>query len=259
MEVTDKTLKDLLQEGVDRFNNSGKPASIIDEALEELFKNAIKSEFAWYSDFGQAIKEAIKEALPANIQDVISLPKYNQLIINSLQQQWLSSNVEQNFVDKATKMLNNIINEYPIPEYIYLSDLLEAFVEEYAEEAMEEEWDRPDVRLYENNCYYMHIYFDKRPKKESYSSYMEGSEHELDNNLACRRLDEKIKGKCGEYDDEYYAYEVYSARIAGECIGKLIQPTNTKYQNLIIALYYGQSKLVFDCDIDDFVYPNHCD
>ncbi|MCO6556036.1 hypothetical protein [Gilliamella sp. BG6] len=258
--MTDKTLKDLLLEGVDRFNNSDKPASIIDEALEELFKNTIESAFGRYSDFGLAVKEAFKEALPANIQDVISLPKYNQLIVNSLQRQWISSNVEQNFVDKATKMLNNIINEYPIPEYIYLSDLLEAFVEEYAEEAMEKGWDRPDVRTNESSCYYMHIYFDKIPKNESYSSYMDGSEYELDNNLACRRLDEKIKGKCGEYDDECYAYEVYSAKIDGECIGKLIQPTNTKYQNLIIALYYGQSKLVFDCDmIDDFVYPNHCD
>ncbi|MWP61082.1 hypothetical protein [Gilliamella sp. Pas-s25] len=255
--MTDKTLKDLLLEGVDRFNNSDKPASIIDEALEGLFKNAIESELSPYGDFGRAVKEAVKETLPANIQDVISLPKYNQLIVNSLQQQWLSSNVEQNFVDKATKMLNNIINEYPIPEYIYLSDLLEAFVEEYAEEAMENDWDNPDIRINESDYDhdYISIYFDKKPKE----SYLERPKYLLDNNLGCCRLDEKIKGKCGEYDDEYYAYEVYSARIAGECIGKLIQPTNTKYQNLIIALYYGQSKLVFDCDIDDFIYPNHCD
>jgi hypothetical protein len=256
MKMADKTLKDLLLEGVDRFNNSDKPATIIDDVLEKLFKNAIESELSPYGDFGRAVKEAVKEALPANIQEVISLPKYNQLIADSLQQQWISSGVEQNFVDKATKMLNDIINEHPIPEYIYLSDLLEAFVEEYAEEAMENDWDFPDIRINESdyNHDYISIYFDKEPKKSSL-----GFEERLDNYLGCRRLDEKIKGKCGEYDDECEVYEIYSARIDGQCIGKLLKPTNTRYQHLIIALYYGQSKLVFDCDIDDIAYPNNCD
>ncbi|WP_294844402.1 hypothetical protein [uncultured Gilliamella sp.] len=253
---TDKTLKDLLLEGVDRFNNSDKPALIIDNAIEKLFKDIIDSEFRSYGDFGEILRNAVKKALPANIQDIISLPKYNQLIVNSLQQQWMSSGVEQHFVDTATKMLNDIINEYPIPEYIYLSDLLEAFVEEYVEEADEERWDSPDIRIEESdyNNEYMHIYYDKRPK-ESYLS--EISKHSLNNYLACFRLDEKVKGKL--YQDECYVYTVYAAKIDGVRIGKLLQPTNTKYQNLIIALYYGQSKLVFDCDVDDIVYPNNYD
>lgn len=253
--MTDKTLKELLIEGVERFNNSDKPTTIIENAIEGLFKDIIDSEFRSYGTFGEIVRDAVKKALPANIQDVISLPKYNQLIVNSLQQQWLSSGVEQHFVNKATNLLNDIINEYPIPEYIYLSDLLEAFVEEYVEEAEEERWDRPDIRLDESdsNNEYMHIFFDKGPK-ESYLS--EKSKHSLDNCLACRRLDEKVKGKL--YQDECYVYIVYAAKIDGTRIGELLRPTNTKYQNLIIALYYGQSKLVFDCDVDDIVYPNDC-
>ncbi|OCG08896.1 hypothetical protein A9G13_02205 [Gilliamella sp. wkB178] len=250
--MTDKTLKELLQEGVERFNNSGKPTTIIDNAIEKLFKDIIDSEFRSYGNFGEIVRDAVKKALPANIQDIISLPKYNQLIVNSLQQQWLSSGVEQHFVDKATNLLNDIINEYPIPEYIYLSDLLEAFVEEYVEDAEEERWDRPDIRLevsdYDSG--HIRVYFDKKPgaNRSCYS---------LDNILACSRLDEKVIDKLELNECE--VYKVYSAKIDGDCIGKLLQPTNTKYQNLIIALYYGQSKLVFDCDVDDIVYPNDCD
>lgn len=250
--MTDKTLKELLQEGVERFNNSDKPATIIENAIEGLFKDIIDSEFRSYGTFGEIVRDAVKKALPANIQDVISLPKYNQLIVNSLQQQWLSSGVEQHFVDKATNLLNDIINEYPIPEYIYLSDLLEAFVEEYAEEAMEEEWNSPDIRLEVSDCdsAYIRVYFDKEPRADRGC-------YSLDNNLACCRLDEKVIDKLELNECE--VYKVYSAKIDGDCIGKLLQPTNTKYQNLIIALYYGQSKLVFDCDVDDIVYPNDCD
>lgn len=257
--MTDKTLKELLTEGVERFNNSDKPTTIIENAIEGLFKDIIDSELRYYGDFGKGVRDAVKKALPSNIQDIISLSKYNQLIVNSLQQQWMSSGVEQQFVDKATNVLNDIINKFPIPEYIYLSDLLEAFVEEHAEEAMEEEWKRPDIRLNEsdNNIEYMYIYFDKKPNKESNLSSIERSKYSLDNNIACRRLDEKVQDKLGQ--DACYVYEVYAAKIDGTRIGELLQPTNTKYQNLIIALYYGQSKLVFDCDVDDIVYPNDCD
>lgn len=261
--MTDKTLKELLTEGVERFNNSDKPALIIDNAIEKLFYDVIDREFCFYSDFSEAVKDAIKKALPVNIQDIISLPKYNKLIVDSLQQQWLTSGVEQDFINKATKLLNEIIDEHPLPKYIYLSDLLESFVEHYKEEAMDEEWEHPDIRIEESGNFanFVHIYFDKQPKNTagfSYSNHTEKSKYLLDNNLACHALNEKVKSK---YDDdrEYDVYEVYSVKFCGQCMGKLLQTNCNKFETLMMALYCGSSNLVIDCNEDDITYPNYCD
>lgn len=263
--MTGKTLTDLLLEGVNRFNDSNKPAEIIDNAIEKLFKDSIDSEFRSYGDFGKMVQNAVKQALPANIQDIISLTKYNKLIVDSLQKQWSSSGVEQDFINKANNALNEIINEHPIPEYIYLSDLLKAFTEEHAERAMEENWERPDIRIEEDDVYssrYCRIYFDRKPRSES--SYLsslreEKSKYSLRNSLACRGTGEKIKNRDGYINELNEVYEVYSATIEDKCVGKLLLPTNSEYQNLIIALYYGQSKLVIDCDESEIYYPNQCD
>lgn len=262
--MTDKTLKDLLLEGVERFNVSEKPAAIIDNAIEKLFKESIDSEFRSYSDFGKMVQDAVKNALPANIKDIISLTKYNKLIVDSLEKQWISSGVEQDFINKATNSLNNILNKDPIPEYIYLSDLLEAFIECHKEEAMEDEWERPDIRIEESKDYgkFVHIYFDENPKNTtgfSYSPSTEKSKYSLANNLACMALKEKVKSKCSYDNDEYDVYDVYSAKFNGACMGKLLQTNCSKFENLMVALYCGSSKLVLDCSEDDIYYPNYND
>lgn len=262
--MTNKTLNDLLLEGVERFNNSDKPATIIDNAFEKLFKNAVESEFSPYGDFGSVVKDAIKKSLPVNIQDIISLPKYNKLIVDSIKRQWLASGVEQDFINKTTKLLNEIIDEHPVPEYIYLSDLLESFVEHYKEEAMDAGWEHPDIRIEQsfNFANFVHIYFDKKPKDIdgfSYSNNTEKSKYLLDNNLACQALNEKVKGK-NSYDNcEYDVYQVYSVRFCGQCMGKLLQTNCNKFETLMMALYCGSSKLVIDCDECDITYPNYSD
>lgn len=82
--MKDKTLNELLTESVSRFSLSDEPQKIIDLAVKSLFTNLIQSAFSTYGSFGRQIDELIKNALPQNFEEIVLLPKYNKLIIDSL-------------------------------------------------------------------------------------------------------------------------------------------------------------------------------
>lgn len=80
--MKDKTLNELLTDGVYRFTQSDAPQKIIDEAVQSLFSALIKNAFCSYGDFGKQMDALIKNALPQNLEDLVELPKYNKLIID---------------------------------------------------------------------------------------------------------------------------------------------------------------------------------
>ena len=89
-------------------------------------------------------------------------------------------------VQKAEKALKNAMEEDLLPPVIKLSVLLEAFIDDHAEQAREENWEFPDFRLIDSESVlsteYKHFYFDK--SKEGYSRYSsERSKYSLDNCL----------------------------------------------------------------------------
>lgn len=258
MKMKDKTLNELLTDGVCRFTQSNEPQKIIDEAVKSLFSYLIKNAFCSYGDFGKQMDALIKNALPQNLQELVELPKYNKLIIDALKNEWNKSGIEKQFIDQTTKAMQKFLNEDNIPEVIFLSDLLNEFTEENAEQAMEDGWERPSLIIDENVDYLIsysktcHIYFDKEPQTP-YS--IKQSKYQLENNLAGFLTEKTIER------DGFTCpiYEIYSARFEGIQMNKLLKSNCSKFESMMVALYCGTSTLALDCQADDIYYPNYYD
>jgi len=250
--MTQQTLQALLIERVSLFSDSERPAAIIDEHVDKMFTEVIKDAFGRYNGLGEAVKEAVKAALPANISEVFELTKYNTLIANTLRDKWENSGVEADMVRRASEAIAEVLEGEQMPAIIQLSDLLQSFVDEHKEESTEERWERPDIRLQESEYGGLHIYFDKKPKEESSSSYgrsSERSEFSLENAIHIS-FD---KNGADKNEQGRQVGRVYAARLDGENIGKSFT-IRSKWQKMIAALYFGKAKIVVDCEEDEFSY-----
>lgn len=251
MNNTNITLEKLLHERVSAFASSDTPAKIIDKHVEKMFSDVIENAFRSYGDMGKAVSEAVKAALPSNISDMFELTRYNALIANSIKQAWNSSGVEADMLRRANAALEAALKDEAIPEKVSLRELLEAFVEEHKEEAVENQWERPEIRFEDSNYGGgLHIYFDEKPEEEAArGSRMFGntprSNYSLKNAIHVRWRDV-------DFDSDKVG-EVYSAKIDDDPIGKNFS-IHTRWERLIVALYFGCAKLVIDCDSDDFSY-----
>ncbi|WP_260523989.1 hypothetical protein [Serratia sp. PL7] len=60
----------------------------------------------------------------------------------------------------------------------------------------------------------------------------------------------------GELLDGDQIYEVYSATIDDTLIQRIVTTNSirSKWEKMIFALFYGQSRICIDCDPDDYSY-----
>ena len=247
--MSEQTLQQLLAERVTAFANSDKPVEIIDEHVKKMFNGVIDNCFGRYGDMGKQVEEAIKSALPANLSTVFELTRYNDMIAKALKDKWETSGLEADMVRRAQEAIDEVLTKDQMPEVISLQDLLEEFVDDHKESAAEEHWERPDIRFQESEYGGLHIYFDKKPKEESLHSSRERSEFLLDNAI---HISFDKRGK--DRDDQgRQVGTVYAARIDNEKIGQTLR-FRSKFEKLLAALYFGASKILVDCDEDDFSY-----
>ena len=248
-QMSEQTLQQLLAERVTVFAASDKPVEIIDDHVKKMFTSVIDNCFGRYGDMGKQVEEAIKAALPANLSTVFELTRYNDMVANALKEKWENSGVEADMVRRAQEAIDEVLKKDQMPDVISLQDLLEAFIDENKESAAEERWERPDIRFQESEYGGMHIYFDKKPKEESPYSSRDRSEYSLDNAIHIsfdkRGNDRDEKGR--------QVGTVYAARIDNEKIGQTLR-FRSKFEKLLAALYFGASKILVDCDEDEFSY-----
>lgn len=254
--LASKTIAEVLAERITTFSTSEKMLEIIDKKIEACLTGVIDDALGRYSDFSKGATDAFKKALPGNIDSVIDLGRYNSMVQDRLRAVFASSGIANDMVAKAEKALKDAMQEELLPPVIKMSTLLEAFIECHAEEASEDRWERPDFRLKESESIlsteYQHFYFDKQKEdRSSYSSYSrERSDYQLANRIDMRAIE-------GEMIDGDQVYEVYSAQIEDKLIQHFVSTDliNTKWEKMMFALYYGQSKICIDCDPDDYTYP----
>ncbi|WP_422101969.1 hypothetical protein [Vreelandella sp.] len=247
--MSNQSLEQLLHARISEFTASERPKEIIDQYVEKMFASVIEDAFRSYGDMGKAVKEAIQAAMPGNVSSMVELTRYNNLISNAMKEKWEQSGVASDVVRRAHEAIEEAVSELEVPEFVSLRKLLESFVEEYAEDAMQNGWEAPRIEINESESLdgYYHIYFDKAP---SDSSYSKRSVYGLDNMLAVRT------SGIEKYDD-HDTGEVYAAQIDNDIMGKKMGVWTTPWEKQMVALYYGGAKLVIDCDADDFSYP-HC-
>ena len=253
MSSANPTLEELLIQRVSLFANSERPAEIIDEHTEQMFKSVVEELFRSYGGMGKAVKQAVNDALPENISKQFELTKYNRLVSNALKKKWEESAVSDEVVAMASNSIDEVIAGLVMPETVSLSALIESFIDSHKEEAFESGWESPDIRIHQSELgtgsTFYHIYFSKEPES-SESRHSKRTKFGLDNNIA-------VSVRNDETNDGSPIGEVYAGMINGDVLGRKFSPSYGDYEKLITALYYGDSKLIIDCDADDFVYPGY--
>ncbi|MBD1555195.1 hypothetical protein [Pseudomonas typographi] len=257
----EQTLQQLLADRVTAYAQSDRPRALIDEGIEKLFKDVVNDTFRSYGDFGSAIKEALKSALPANVSDVFELQRYNALVANALRERWEAAAVNSAILEQADKSISEVLTgKGLLTDEVSLTKLLEAFIDDHKEQAAENHWERPEIRISEGDSYgsgtkYLHIYFD--PESDSdrrgSSSYRSStrSDYELKHSMHVRVTGTR------ETTDHFHKVdqlcEVYSAKLDDKKVAINMQIV-TEWERLVASLYFGSALLVIDCDPDDFSY-----
>lgn len=249
---TQKTLEEVLTEHVAAFANSERPGEIISTCVERLFTDAVKEVFAPHGSFSTTVRDEIAKALPSNIAQVIELPRYNDLVITALKDRWMDSGVTGDMLRRAEKAIDEVLHDDMIPEFISLSQLLDAFVDVNQEKATEKGWHLPHVTIIEGDGVrqrYVHILFDPEPEPvyRARLGLLERARSDFD---YANRLSVRITG----HTDRGQEYgEVFAALLEGEPIGRHFGMTS-KWKRYIAALYFGAAKLIIDCREGDHTY-----
>lgn len=248
--MSQQTLEQLLHDRISEFTASERPKEIIDQHVEKMFSSVIEDAFRSYGDMGKAVKEAIQAAMPGNVSDMVELTRYNNLISNAMKEKWAQSDVSSDMVRRAHEAIDEAVSEMQVPEFVSLRKLLESFVEEHSEDAMENGWEAPRIEIEESEYVDGHyrIYFDKDPGESRYSTR---SVHRLSNMLAISTRDH-------EEQDGHPSGDVFAAMIDNDLMGKKMGVWRNGWEKQMVALYYGSAKLIIDCDADDFYYPHGC-
>ena len=256
--MSQQTLQALLAERVTAYAQSDRPRELIDEGIEKLFKEVVSDTFRSYGSFGDAIKGAVKAALPANVSDVFELQRYNALVANALRERWAAAALQSTVLEQADKAIAEVLDgDGLITGDISLRALLDEFIVEHKDKAAEERWSRPEIRFEESECgssTFLYIGFDPEPE-HSFNQFAYRSDrrsiHSLKHSLHVHVKGERDTGD--RFRSEERFGEVIGAKLDDKKIAVNMQ-VRTKWERMLASLYFGNAVLVIDCDEDEFSY-----
>jgi len=252
-----QTLEQMFLEHLTKFSASDRPGKIIQANVEKMFSEVVEEVFEAGGEMKARVREAIRGALPANVQDLFELARYNDLLATTLKAQWASSGVTADVLRRAKKVVDEVLSEDLVPEFVSLRELLTAFIEENQESALDAGWLTPHITIREvptlmPGTKMVHICFDAEPEGNYVKTMADigqpvtsRPEGEMAN-----RISIQISG-VDERGNEYG--EAYSACLEGQPVGRNFMITQ-KWEKLVAALYFGGGKLVIDCDAGQFSY-----
>lgn len=253
------TLSALLTQRCVQFSNSPKAVEIIDQGIEKLFKELVSDAFRSYGDFGKQLTDAMKAALPTNIDSVIDLPKYNHMVITQMREAWAKSGVHTDMQERVLDLVKEFTSDEAVPKFIMASDLWAAFIEEHQERATEEQWSAPQVFV--ENSDYGFIYVGLHPEEESSSSWRsskKSSAHSCDFMIAFNpQKTREGRTETPVTHEGHQVYELFAGHMDNGVLGKKVIRAYSRFDKLVMALYYGGSFLVWDESPEDIYYPGN--
>lgn len=259
--MTEQTLQQLLAQRVSEYAASDRPRELIDAGIDKMFKEVVDDAFRGYGDFGKAIKEAVKEALPANVSDMFELTRYNALVAESLRQRWEAAAVSETLMVKANAAIDEVLSNDFVAGEVSLRKLLEAFIEDNKEKAAEEHWGRPEIRFEDGSIgsgEFLHIYFDPEPdSRRSERSYLSSLDSISRSSYELKHAVHVSITGTRETSDRWRPSEklgsVYSAKLDEKKVA-VDMMIRSKWEHMLASLYFGNATLVIDCEPDDFSY-----
>lgn len=242
-----------------QFEQSDAYQEMLRKHVAALYETAIEGAFRW-SDFSKTIRKALEESLPANISEMVDLPKYNLLLARTMAEQWETKAVGEQMVKQMQDLITNFVKEDSIPEFIKASELWQAYTESYAEEALHNGWESPHVVVSNDvGDGFFYVGLDKEPQGSS-SSYL--SRTVKDKPYQCEVylgfhhvIDDR---KQAVQHDGHDVYTLFAGQLDNsDALGKKPVQFRDKFEKLVGALYYGNSKLIDDMSAEDIYYPGH--
>lgn len=244
------------------FEKSPEYAEMIRTHVKSLYEKAIKDTFSWGS-FPDRVKKALESALPENISEVVDLPRYNLLMAKELSSQWEVNGVSEQMASGMKDLVLEFIKSYEIPKYIKASDLWEAYVDQYQEEAAHEGWERPKVIITETEESWdvdnFRIGLEKEPDSASLYGTSKDKYFQCDTYLCFHpETTKELRGRVSVKHDGYPVFSLYAGKLEySDVLGKKVVQFRSKFERLVGALYYGGSFLVLDeSDADEIYYNN---
>lgn len=266
--MTDKNISTSLANAINahcrQFEASDEFNEMVAAHVRKLYDEAIKDVFRW-GKFPDAVKEALKEALPGNITDVCDLPRYNVLLARTLDEQWKTNAVSDRLVEQMHALVKDFIEQDQTPRHIKASELWAAYTDEHTEEAAHEGWERPQVVIAEPDEEWLKNYFqiglDKEPHSNSRWSHTKEKTHyfQCETYLCFRKVTTREDRKdIPVLHEGKEVYSLYAGQLdGGDALGKKPVQFRSKFEKLVGALYYGDSLLLLDeSDADDITYPS---
>lgn len=242
-----------------QFEQSPEFAEMVRKHVTSLYEEAIKDTFRW-GDFPKSVKKALEEALPANISDLVDLPRYNLLMAKELAATWEGNAVSERLVTSMREHVLEFIKSHEVPKFIKASALWAAFIEEHGEEATQEGWEAPSVLMTYSDYGSFMVGLEKQPEQSSsYSSRSRSKDHafQFENNLYFTKQTAYEDHKTVDVlHDGKPVWRLFSGALEGDALGKKVHQFRGEFEKLVAALYYGDSLLVLDADdADEIYYP----
>ncbi len=256
------TLSALLTQRCVEFSNSPAAVEIIDKGVEKLFTNIVDSAFSSYGDFGKLMGEAMKKALPSGVENIVELERYNALIVRLIREKWATAGIENSIVEQMTALVNEFTSEEAIPAYIMASDFWKAFIEDQSEHALEEQWGCPQVHV-DRDSSFGSLVVGLHPEPASSSRYSSSTKDHAYNcdfyfHLSPKQ-DRDGRERVNTLHDGHQAYQLIGGQVDNGILGKRIIKPYSRFDKLVMALYYGSGVLVWDEEPDDLYYPSYDD
>ncbi|MBS0056917.1 hypothetical protein [Yersinia sp. Marseille-Q3913] len=257
---TELTLSALLTERCIQFANGPQAVTIINNGIEKMLINIVNDTFHLGGLFGKQLADVFKAALPTNISNIVDLQHYNSLIIQSIRDAWATSRIEANIVERMTDLVTAFIQDGAIPKFILASELWAAFIEENHARAIEERWKTPQVIVseFENGDYIWIGLQPEQSRQSLYSNEIKRGPHECDSMLAfSAKYHHGPDGKIVMLHDGMPVYELFAGHLENGVLGKAVINAYSRFDKLVLALYYGGSLLLWDKNPKKMKYPGN--
>jgi hypothetical protein len=225
-------IKQIIFNSIEKMELTGIIDNAIEKEIKEAIHHIIKEEFSWYSDFGKALKEHIKNEIKIDLS-TISLKEYNQTIINICR-----GLLEESLIKDSENQIKNLLNTFDIdiPENIKLSEIVEKIKDFWLADIEDQ---KEITCIYEKSDTvggYGHFYVDPKNSTDKYSCSVQIAFHEID-------------GQPGKI-------RIYNIRYIGKDLSKVINfEVKWSLQTWLYRLYASQVAVVDDNEYVDVYYP----
>lgn len=124
--MSEQTLSQIVETKLAKIIESGKVEEIVEEKVGKCLDEALGDLFSHWGGFGKLVKEEVKRAMPENLEGVMDLAPYSELVKGMLKNR-LAAHFDANAQGLAEGLIDELM-EAP-PEAVTLSDLIESFIE----------------------------------------------------------------------------------------------------------------------------------